>query len=344
MRRLNLALSTVILSVLSISTAFAGAWKQDTVGWKYINDDGSNLRSQWAWIDGNNDGIAESYYFDENGYIATNKDVGGYWVNADGQWVDMYGTVQTKVVNNNMSIAPVTQIENTNNYTSYNTNTGSIYDSMSIAELCNVLNNLQMGTQEWFTVNEILNNKINTEKQNKTVNYDDMDYDDLKQIVTDSCMAGTPNLEAMEALSRADAAGKWKTSKKGNSVLDNNVNIDEMREYILDKINEYRAEKGRTLLELDDELNDYAQVRAEEASEKFSHTRPDGSNCLDELWEMYPNHVMNENLAKDYSYKVVAKEWYDSKGHKRNMMDSRIDRCGIGVYNNTFAFIGLQDK
>lgn len=335
MKKFKLLLATIAISALTSATTLAGAWVQDSIGWKYLNDDGSCLKSQWAWIDGNNDGIAESYYFDANGYMAANMDVGGYWVNTDGQWVDMYGTVQTKVVNNNMPIAPVTQTGNTS--------TGNIYDNMSIAELCNVLNNLQMGTQEWFTVNEILNNKINTEKQNKATEYDNMDYDDLKQIVTDSCMAGTPNLQAMEALSRADAAGKWKTSKKGMA-MNYNTDINEMREYILDKINEYRAEKGRTLLELDDELNDYAQVRAEEASTKFSHTRPNGESALDELWENYPNHIMNENLATAFAYKDVAKSWYNSKGHKKNMLDSRIDKCGIGIYNDTFAFIGLQDK
>ena len=68
------------------------------------------------------------------------------------------------------------------------------------------------------------------------------------------------------------------------------------------------------------------------------------ADFFDELLEMYPNHVMNENLATGYSYKNVAKEWYNSKGHKKNMMDSRLDRCGIGIYSNTFAFIGLQDK
>ena len=335
MRRPGLMIATLMLSIASVTTAFAGTWQQDTIGWKYLNDNGTYTASKWEWIDGNNDGIAESYYFDERGYMAANRDVGGYWVNADGAWVDMYGTVQTKVINNNMPIAPVTQTGNTS--------TGNIYDNMSIAELCNVLNNLQMGTQEWFTVNEILNNKINAEKQNKTVNYDDMDYDDLKQIVTDSCMAGNPNLQAMEALSRADAAGKWKTSKKGMA-MNYNTDINEMREYILDKINEYRAEKGRTLLELDDELNDYAQVRAEEASTKFSHTRPNGESALDELWENYPNHIMNENLATAFAYKDVAKSWYNSKGHKKNMLDSRIDKCGIGIYNDTFTFIGLQDK
>ena len=89
---------TLGLSVLSAMPAFAGQWKQDSTGWWYQNDDGSYPTSTWKWIDGNNDGIAESYYFNEAGYIAVNTSVEGYTVNADGAWT-VNGIVQTKQVN-----------------------------------------------------------------------------------------------------------------------------------------------------------------------------------------------------------------------------------------------------
>lgn len=53
--------------------------------------------SGWQWVDGNNDGIAESYYFNSNGYIAVNTTVDGYTVNNDGAWT-VNGIVQTKQV------------------------------------------------------------------------------------------------------------------------------------------------------------------------------------------------------------------------------------------------------
>ena len=49
--------------VLGMSlTAFAGTWKSNGTGWWYENADGSYLTG-WNWVDGNGDGIAESYYF-----------------------------------------------------------------------------------------------------------------------------------------------------------------------------------------------------------------------------------------------------------------------------------------
>ena len=51
--------------------------------------------SEWQWIDGNGDGVSESYYFGSNGYLLTNTTTAdGYTVNADGAWV-VDGVVQT---------------------------------------------------------------------------------------------------------------------------------------------------------------------------------------------------------------------------------------------------------
>ena len=83
------------LTVLLSFTAFAGEWKQDTTGWWWQNDDGSYPTSQWQWVDGNNDGISECFYFDPNGYIVTNTEVEGSTINSDGAWV-VDGIVQTK--------------------------------------------------------------------------------------------------------------------------------------------------------------------------------------------------------------------------------------------------------
>ena len=56
-----------LLSTFYPLTSFAGEWKSDNNGWWYQNDDGSYPKNTWQWIDGNKDGISESYYFNENG-------------------------------------------------------------------------------------------------------------------------------------------------------------------------------------------------------------------------------------------------------------------------------------
>ena len=43
----------------------------------YQFDDGSYPKGRWAWIDTDNDGMAESFYFDENGYVPRNTTTTG---------------------------------------------------------------------------------------------------------------------------------------------------------------------------------------------------------------------------------------------------------------------------
>ena len=61
------------------------------------NDNGNYAANGWYWIDGNNDGIAESYYFDNTGILARDTTVEGYTVNADGAWT-VNGEIQTQNV------------------------------------------------------------------------------------------------------------------------------------------------------------------------------------------------------------------------------------------------------
>ena len=50
------------------------------------------------WLDGNNDGIAECYYFNDNGYILSNTTApDGKIVDAEGKWIDN-GVVQMQQV------------------------------------------------------------------------------------------------------------------------------------------------------------------------------------------------------------------------------------------------------
>lgn len=98
--KMTAALSAALMmSVMTAVPAFAAGWQKNNTGWWYgTNADNSTWYANgWQWIDGNGDGVAECYYFDGNGYIATNGTTpDGYQVNADGQWMQD-GVVQTKI-------------------------------------------------------------------------------------------------------------------------------------------------------------------------------------------------------------------------------------------------------
>ena len=101
--------SLILAGFLSLSLTvpvFAGSWQLDANGYWYENDDHSYPANTWQWIDGNSDGIAESYYFNENGYFLVNTTTpDGFTVDGNGAWI-VDGVVQTKAVSATSSAAP----------------------------------------------------------------------------------------------------------------------------------------------------------------------------------------------------------------------------------------------
>lgn len=92
--------ATVSMAAMMTVNAFATGWQHNMTGWWYgTNEQNTTWHANgWQWIDGNNDGIAECYYFDPNGYmLASTTTPDGFTVNADGAWT-VNGAVQPKIV------------------------------------------------------------------------------------------------------------------------------------------------------------------------------------------------------------------------------------------------------
>lgn len=100
MKKKVIIMAITITAALSTSmTSFAAGWQQDAAGWWWQDDDGSYPANTWRWLDGNGDGVAECYYFDNSGYMLANtKTPDGYSVNGSGAWVEN-GVVQTQASN-----------------------------------------------------------------------------------------------------------------------------------------------------------------------------------------------------------------------------------------------------
>lgn len=96
MKTLKLLMSTAILTIAFCVTVMAGTWKSDANGWWFDDGTGNFPKNTWSWIDGNNDGVSECYYFDQNGYCLINTITpDNYYVNINGAWT-IDGTTQTR--------------------------------------------------------------------------------------------------------------------------------------------------------------------------------------------------------------------------------------------------------
>lgn len=107
---------------------------------------------------------------------------------------------------------------------------------------------------------------------------------------------------------------------------------------ILKYTNQYRSRHGLSSLTLDSALTKAACHRSLEMAAEgvLSHTRPDGSTPFD-LMRIYgiSYYTAGENIAYTMGYGVnagqAAQMWYDSPGHRANMLHEDFGKIGIGI-------------
>ena len=109
--------------------------------------------------------------------------------------------------------------------------------------------------------------------------------------------------------------------------------LEEMRNEVLRLVNEARAENGVSALELGRALCEAAQVRAEELTEEFAHTRPDGSSCFTVLGQYGISYMAaGENIAAGQKTPAsVMQSWMNSPGHRANILSESFGTLGIGI-------------
>lgn len=264
MRKYTKAAMTVaaagLLTVLAAIPAFAGQWQRDEIGWWWQNDDGSYPSWMWAWIDGDHDGIAENYYFDENGYLSTDTGSQGLTVNENG----------ALLVNGAVCTARIP------------------------------------GGNDWYPGVAVDGGMFVAEADRSEVN------------AIEAAMAAEREAREREAAERED------------------IDPSELALRIVELVNEERGRKGKAELAVNEELMESARVRAEEVSEYFSHTRPDGTSCLTAITLEYA--AASENAACVYgdTLEKIAQDavegWCASPGHHIAILQSKWESTGVGVY------------
>lgn len=87
---------------------------------------------------------------------------------------------------------------------------------------------------------------------------------------------------------------------------------------------------------------EYAQIRAEEIADYFSHDRLNGEDG-----GMYSHYTFMENIAKgSRTPEAVVEGWMNSPGHKATMMADYSDYgngMGVGVYRKNGVIYWVQE-
>lgn len=133
-KTVKLLAAVVMLLTMFSMTAFAAGWTTgqgtNSGHWWYDLGDGtfyagSEAGPSWQWLDGNQDGVAECYAFDQEGWMyAGTQTPDGYMVNADGAWTE-HGIVQTRNLSSENGTAGQTTTDGSNVLIAYFTRTNT---------------------------------------------------------------------------------------------------------------------------------------------------------------------------------------------------------------------------
>ena len=117
------------------------------------------------------------------------------------------------------------------------------------------------------------------------------------------------------------------------------VDVDFMKQDIVERTNALRAERGIASLTTNDKLMQAAQVRADEmaANSVYSHTRPDGreyttvTDCKYVGENIHQIPLLYLEQQKGELAGTVVHSWSKSAGHMENMINASYASIGVGL-------------
>lgn len=116
---------------------------------------------------------------------------------------------------------------------------------------------------------------------------------------------------------------------------------------ILKLMNEKRVEAGLQPLVLDNTLIQVARYKSDHMVQYgyFDHTNPDGTtwiNWLNTIGYNY-NETAENIVSNTYDAVEFFNQWWNSPGHKVNMMNPEYTKVGIGVVQGNNQYMGTQE-
>lgn len=115
----------------------------------------------------------------------------------------------------------------------------------------------------------------------------------------------------------------------------NKLNNSASEKIILHLTNGLRAINGLNVLEFCTVASDVARGHSKDMAENgyFDHVNLDGKTSADRMRDGGINWwICGENIAAGYiDPYIVIEDWYNSPGHRTNILEERFERLGVGV-------------
>ena len=137
---------------------------------------------------------------------------------------------------------------------------------------------------------------------------------------------------------------EWEFEKVQPNLNLSQAQISEIQVAFTKYLNQYRQDVGKSNLDVNAQIESAVNTRARELETKFAHTRPDGREFRSAIdgssrMQVYSGeniakvpYQLYEDLSTDEIAKFLAKTWYESTGHKANMLDGDYIAHNIGIH------------
>ena len=131
------------------------------------------------------------------------------------------------------------------------------------------------------------------------------------------------------------SSGSNNSNTNSGTTNTSSMNSDELEVFNL--INKQRANNGLPALEVDNEVQRVARIKAQDMvnSGYFSHNSPTYGTPFEMLQSFKVSYKSaGENIAGNSSNSGAVDAWMNSSGHKANILNSSFNYTGIGVVNS----------
>lgn len=118
------------------------------------------------------------------------------------------------------------------------------------------------------------------------------------------------------------------------------ASMENYAQSVLDLVNKERAKAGVRLLVLSEDICQKADIRAQELTVLFSHTRPDGRDCFSIFGSRQGKIYAGENIAAGSATpEAVVNQWMNSSEHRENILNGNYRYLGVGyVYDGNSEY------